>query len=75
MTEPHDGNTTYLADSKPNTNREMFALDDGLIPSGATVNTIEIIAQLGKSGQPPTASLSYQRIGTDGSPIDTAPVT
>ncbi|MHC4101402.1 MAG: YCF48-related protein [Planctomycetota bacterium] len=75
VTEPHDGNTTYLADSKPNTNREMFALDDGLIPSGATVNTIEIIAQLGKSGQPPTASLSYQRIGTDGSPIDTAPVT
>jgi photosystem II stability/assembly factor-like uncharacterized protein len=70
--EPHDGATTYLSDSKPNTNREMF---DGLIPSGATVNSIEIIAQLGKSGQPPTASLSYQRIGTDPSPIDITPVT
>jgi photosystem II stability/assembly factor-like uncharacterized protein len=75
VTEPHDGATTHLSDAKPNTNREMFALDDGLIPSGATVNSVEIIAQLGKSGQPPTASLSYQRIGTDASPIDITPVT
>jgi photosystem II stability/assembly factor-like uncharacterized protein len=75
-TEPHDDNTTYLTDSKPNTNREMFALDDGLVPSGATVNSIEIIAQVGKTGgPPPTASLCYQRIGTDPSPVDATPVT
>jgi hypothetical protein len=75
-TEPHNGDTTYLTDSKPNTNREMFALDDGLIPSGATVNSIEIIAAVGKTGgPPPTASLSYQRIGTDPSPVDATAVT
>jgi photosystem II stability/assembly factor-like uncharacterized protein len=74
-TEPHDGETSYLIDEKPATNREMFALDDGLIPSGAAVSSIEIRAQVGKTGQPPMASLSYQRIGTDPSPVDATPVT
>jgi len=54
----------------------MFGLDPGLIPSGAIVHTIEILAQVGKTGgPPPTAALSYQRVGTDPSIVDSAAIT
>jgi hypothetical protein len=66
-----DGETTSLHDNNGQTNRDMFSLDDGLIPLGATVTSIEVRAQMGKgSGPAKYVSLSYQRVPTDASYID-----
>ncbi len=70
----NDGLTSYLEDGDGDTNREMFALDDGTVPLGATIVELEIRAQVGNPGAPsPTLGLSYQRIGWDGAPVDSSP--
>ena len=67
----NDGLTTYLQDASGLTNREMFTLDDGTVPLGATITKLEIRAQVGTGGgPPPSVGLSYRRIGWDGAPVD-----
>ena len=67
----NDGLGSYIEDGNGQNNREMFALDDGTIPSDAIVTALEIHAQVGWGGGPgPNVSLSYQRIGWDGAPVD-----
>ena len=74
--ESNDGTTSYLQDANGNTNREMFSLDNGTIPGGSTINGIKISAPARQGGNPkPKVRLSYQRIGTDGSPVDGSSVT
>ncbi|MCH8005435.1 MAG: right-handed parallel beta-helix repeat-containing protein [Planctomycetes bacterium] len=75
--EADDDLTSYLQDPKDAVGREMFSLDNGLIPAGATVTSIDIYATVGRTGGPsPSASLSYQRVGgQDLSPIDAPAVT
>lgn len=61
----HSG--SYVADGSGN--RAMFALDDGVLSAGQTVSEICVsIAATQFNG--PYASLSYQRIGIDASPVD-----
>ncbi len=67
----NDGTTSYLQDGSNQTNREMFSLDDGAIPAGSTVTKIEVRAWVGRgSGSGKKIRLSYQRIGTDASPVN-----
>jgi photosystem II stability/assembly factor-like uncharacterized protein len=44
----NDGTSSILEDGAAN--REMFSLDDSVIPAGATVTSIEIQARVGKQG-------------------------
>ncbi|MDH5229806.1 MAG: hypothetical protein OEY38_07100, partial [Gammaproteobacteria bacterium] len=59
--------------------RETFTLVDNpaSIPAGATITSLTVYAQTGRAtaGAGPQAALSYQRIGTDGAPVDSTLVT
>ncbi len=57
--------SSYVRDHNNNTNREMYALANGLIPAGSVVTGIEIRAFVGKSGLDPSVALSYRRVGID----------
>lgn len=68
--------STFLQDASGSTNREMFSLDDGTLPASAVVTSIQIFAQVGKGAGPGvTASLSYQRMGFDPTPVDGPPTS
>jgi len=53
-------------------NRIMFALDDGAISSNQQVTEI-CVSLAATQFNGPMASLSYQRLGVDSSPVDTVP--
>ena len=67
----NDGSTSSVSDGNGATGREMFSLYPGTVPAGSTITGIEIFAKVGEGAGPvPDVSLSYQRMGTDGSPVD-----
>ena len=58
-------------DSSGSTGRVLVALDDGLIGAGATIDAIEVRAWMARGGgATKKAKLSYQRMGSDATPVD-----
>jgi hypothetical protein len=66
----NDGNTSNIADNAGN--REMFSLDNGLIPAGSLVTRINVHAWIRNQSNPrPRLRVSYQRMGgQDPTPVD-----
>lgn len=76
-----DNASSYLQDGNAASNREMFALDNGVLGGGATITSVEVFARVARAtgGPNPGVSLSYQRMPgattPDGSPINSASKT
>jgi photosystem II stability/assembly factor-like uncharacterized protein len=72
---PHDTQSSYIRDGNNKSNREMFALPDTVL-SNVTIKQIQIRAPVGTGqGSNHTLQLSYQRIGFDATPINSASIS
>ncbi len=68
---PNDGGATAILDGTGLTNRQMFDLNDGVIPAAAVITSIELRAAVGAgAGTGQSVLLSFQRIGFDATPVD-----
>ncbi len=64
-----------VRDNNGQTNREMYALANGLIPAGSIVTGIDVRAHVNKAGTDPGVRLSYKRVGIDAGFVDGATQT